>query len=133
MSEVAGECAPRPGSQEVQQRFACAIQSLGDRCFDSAPICSRVEACHVGDLRERAGELAFQTSNAVFLLYRWPWDDGTTPRPNEFRQSVRHLVIVESEVVPELVDNSFAYFLHGLMPRTGYAIDRATEQGDLTR
>jgi len=58
---------------------------------------------------------------------------GRTPAASVDIMSVRHLVIVESEVVSKLVNHSFAYFLHGLMPRTGDAVDRTPEHGDLVR
>jgi hypothetical protein len=44
---------------------------------------------------------------------------------------MRHLVVVEPEVVTQLVNHGLAHLLHSLFPRAAHAIDRSTERGDL--
>ena len=46
---------------------------------------------------------------------------------------MRHLVVVEPEVVTQLVNHGLAHLLHSLLPRAAHAVDRSTEHSDLVR
>ena len=46
---------------------------------------------------------------------------------------MRHLVIIESEVVSELMDHRRAHLLYGFVPRVNNAVDRAANHNDLVR
>jgi hypothetical protein len=46
---------------------------------------------------------------------------------------MRHLVVVEPEVVTQLVNHGLAHLLHSLLPRAADAVDRSAKHGDLVR
>ncbi len=51
----------------------------------------------------------------------------------QLAESMRHLVILESEVVSELMDDCRPHLLYGFVPRVSNAVNRSAKNNDRAR